>query len=53
MRIKFNPIKQLVKAPRKDGGDFDYISKTLPRINGEKLKAGIFNGTEIRKFFEN
>ena len=42
-------MKQFVKALDKDGNCFSYIAKTFPSFSMEKLKAGIFDGPQIRK----
>ena len=38
-----------MKALCKDGDCFNYIAKIFPGLSIEKLKAGIFNGPQIRK----
>ena len=45
-------MKQFVKALDKDGACFSYICKAFPGISNEKLKAGIFYGTQIRKLLK-
>ena len=47
--IKLRLIKQLVKALDKHGECFRYICQSFPGLSLEKLKAGIFDGPEIRK----
>ena len=43
-------MKQFLKAPWKDGGDcFKYICMKFPGLTIEKLKAGIFDGPQVRK----
>jgi hypothetical protein len=42
-------MKQFVKALNKDGSCIEYIVNKLPGITMEKLKAGIFDGPEIRQ----
>ena len=45
-------MKQFVKALDKDGACFSYIGKAFPGLSHEKLKAGIFDGTQIRKLMK-
>ena len=42
-------MKQFVKALEKDGDCFKYICIKFPGLTIEKLKAGIFDGPQIRK----
>jgi hypothetical protein len=42
-------MKQFVKALNKDGLCIEYIVHKLPGLTMEKLKAGIFDGPQIRK----
>ena len=42
-------MKQFVKALEKDGDCFKYICMKFPGLTIEKLKAGIFDGPQIRK----
>ena len=42
-------MKQFVKALDKDGPCFGYIRIKMPQISIEKLKAGIFDGPQIRQ----
>lgn len=49
LHIKLGLMKQFVKALNKDGPCFEYISRTFPGLSTEKLKAGIFDGPQIRK----
>lgn len=48
LHIKLGLMKQFVKALNKDGSCFIYICRTFPGLSNEKLKAGIFNGPQIR-----
>lgn len=48
LHIKLGMMKQFVKALDKDGECFKYICKTFPKLSMEKLKAGIFDGPQIR-----
>ena len=45
-------MKQFVKALDKDGDCFNYIAKTFPGLSMGKLKAGIFDGPQIRKLMQ-
>ena len=47
--IKLGIIKQFVKALEKDGDCFKYIGMKFQGLTIEKLKAGIFDGPQIRK----
>ena len=49
LHIKLGVIKQFVKALNKEGACFKYICGKFPGLTIEKLKAGIFNGPQIRK----
>ena len=42
-------MKQFVKALDKDGDCFQYICKSFASLDNEKLKAGIFDGRQIRQ----
>ena len=50
LHIKLGIMKQLVKAFEKDGDCFKYICIKFSGLTIEKLKAGIFDGPQIRKF---
>ena len=52
LQIKLVLIKQLVKALDKDGECFKYICRSFPGLSIEKLKAGIFDGPDIRKLMQ-
>ena len=52
LHIKLGLIKQLVKALDKDGECFKYICRSFPGLSIEKLKAGIFDGPNIRKLMQ-
>ena len=41
-----------MKALDKDGDCFNYITKTFPGLSMEKLKAGFFDGPQIRKLMQ-
>lgn len=53
LHIKLGLIKQFVKALDKDGGCFKYICRSFPGLSTEKLKAGIFDGPQIRSLINN
>ena len=48
LHIKLGLMKQFVKALDFYGDGFKYIGYTFPGLSEEKLKAGIFNGPQIR-----
>ena len=52
LHIKLGIMKQFVKALEKDGDCFRYICMKFPNLTIEKVKAGIFDGLQIRKFNE-
>ena len=47
LHIKLGLMKQFVKALDKQGDYFDYIRRTFPGLSDEKVKAGIFDGSQI------
>ena len=49
LHIKLGLMKQFVKALDKHGSCFNYIVQKFPGLSMEKLKAGIFDGLQIRK----
>ena len=49
LHIKLGLIKQFTKALDKDGGCFAYLCHAFPGLTTEKLKAGIFDGPQLRK----
>ena len=49
LHIKLGIMKQFVKALEKDSDCFKYICMQFPGLTIEKLKAGIFDGPQIRK----
>ena len=49
LHIKLGIMKQFVKALEEDGDCFKYICMKFPSLTIEKLKAGIFDGPQIRK----
>lgn len=52
LHIKLGLMKQFVKALNKDGMCFKYICNVFPSLSREKLKAGIFDGPQIRKLIK-
>jgi hypothetical protein len=49
LHIKLGLMKQIVKALNKDGPCIEHIAHKLPGLIMEKLKAGIFDGPQIRQ----
>ena len=49
LHIKLGLIKQFTKALDKDGDCFTYLCLAFPGLAIEKLKAGIFDGPQIRQ----
>ena len=49
LHIKLGLIKQFTKALDKDGDCFTYLCQAFPGLTMEKLKAGIFDGPQIRQ----
>ena len=48
LHIKLGLIKQFVKALDKEAKCFKYLCTKFPRLTYEKIKAGIFDGPQIR-----
>ena len=48
LHIKLGLMKQFVKALNTDGECFQHIFSVLPGLSFEKIKAGVFNGPQIR-----
>ena len=48
LHIKLGLMKQFVKALHLDGECFQHILRTFPRLSSEKIKAGVFDGPQIR-----
>ena len=46
--IKLGLMKQFVKALHLDGKCFQHILRTFPGLSYEKIKAGVFDGPQIR-----
>ncbi|XP_049957523.1 uncharacterized protein LOC126474131 [Schistocerca serialis cubense] len=49
LHIKLGLMKQFTKALDRNGNCFTYICNTFPGLSCEKLKAGIFDGPQIRR----
>lgn len=52
LKIKLRLIKQSVKALDKNGDCFKYIYTVFPNLTSEKLRAGIFDELQVRKFLK-
>ena len=52
LHIKLGLMKQFVMALNKEENYFEYICRTFPDLSNEKLKAGIFDGPQIRKLLK-
>ncbi|XP_076053032.1 uncharacterized protein LOC143032339 [Oratosquilla oratoria] len=52
LHIKLGLMKNFVKAMDKDGMGFTFLQLKFPRISLEKLKAGIFDGPQIRELMK-
>ena len=52
LHIKLGLMKQFVKALDKHGDCFNYIVKNFSGLSMENMKAGIFDGPQIRKLIE-
>ena len=50
--IKLGLMKQYVKILNKDGDCLKYLSNIFPGLSAEKMKAGIFDGPQIRKLIK-
>ena len=49
LHLKLDRMTQFVKAVDKEGECFQYICRFFPKLNSEKVRAGIFDGSQIRK----
>ena len=45
-------MKNFVKAMNREGSGFAFLQDTFPWINMEKLKASIFDGSQIRELIK-
>ncbi|QQP37347.1 Uncharacterized protein FKW44_017579 [Caligus rogercresseyi] len=52
LHLKLGLMKQFTRALDKDGRCFNYLCRAFPRLTSEKVKAGIFNGPQIRKLIK-
>uniref|UniRef100_A0A6A7G1J7 Uncharacterized protein n=1 Tax=Hirondellea gigas TaxID=1518452 RepID=A0A6A7G1J7_9CRUS len=52
LHIKLGLMKNFVKALNKDGRAFLFLTKKFPRVSDAKLKAGIFDGPQIRELMK-
>jgi len=52
LHIKLGIMKQFVKALEKDGDCVRYICMKFPSLSIKKLKAGVFDGPQIRKLMK-
>ena len=52
LHIKLGLLKQSVKAFNVDGDCFQFICKTFPGLSYDKIKAGAFDGTQIKKLIK-
>ena len=48
LHINLGLMKQILRALHKEGPCFKYIAQKLPQILDAKLKAGIFDGPQMR-----
>ena len=52
LHIKLGIMNQFVKALPTDGDSFKYIAVAVPRLSIEKIKAGVFDGPQIRQLIK-
>ena len=52
LHVKLGLMKQFVRALDKTGQCFQYILSAFPGLSNEKLKAGIFDGRQIRNLIK-
>ena len=45
-------MNQFVKALNVKGDCFQFICTTFPGLSYDKIKAGVFDGTQIKKFMK-
>ena len=50
--IKLAIMKQFFKSLDRSGKCFSYITRTFPALSTEKIKAGIFDGPQIRRLIK-
>jgi len=49
LHLKLGLMKQFVKTLDKEGECFQYIYRFFPKLSSEKVRSGIFDGSQIRK----
>ncbi|KAG0720826.1 Pyruvate dehydrogenase phosphatase regulatory subunit, mitochondrial [Chionoecetes opilio] len=52
LHLKLGLMKQFTRALDKDGRCFNYLCRAFPGLTIEKLKAGIFDGPQIRQLIK-
>ena len=52
LHIKRGLFKQFFKALCKEGNCFQYIKASFPSVSEKKIKAGVFDGPQIRKLIK-
>ena len=52
LHIKLGLMKQFTKVLDKDGRCFKFLCETFANLSTEKLKAGIFDGSQIRQLIK-
>lgn len=52
LHIKLGLMKQFVKGLDKSGNCFRFLSNKFPKLSAEKIKAGIFDGPQIRSLIQ-
>ena len=52
LHIKLGLMKQFVKALDTDGNCFKYLCESFPALSYDKIKAGVFDGTQIRQLMK-
>uniref|UniRef100_UPI00358FD4EB uncharacterized protein n=1 Tax=Myxine glutinosa TaxID=7769 RepID=UPI00358FD4EB len=52
LHIKLGLMKNFVKTLNKEGRAFAFLNKKFPRVSEAKLKAGIFDGPQIRELMK-
>lgn len=52
LHIKLGLMNNFVKALDREGGGFAFLRKKFPQVSMEKLKAGIFDGPQIRELIK-
>ena len=52
LHIKLGLMKNYVKAMDRRGKGFTFLQQKFPQVNLEKLKAGIFDGPQVRELMK-